>query len=70
MHIQTSNSKVSAAEKMHMTTKRKGNHEAKKTTMPYMSGVMNQQNLLTLILQSTENNRIQSSVHQIEKLEH
>lgn len=31
MHIQTSNSKVSAAEKMHMTTKRKGNHEAKKT---------------------------------------
>lgn len=30
MHIQTSNSKVSAAEKMHMTTKRKGNHEAKK----------------------------------------
>lgn len=35
-----------------------------------MSGVMNQQNLLTLILQSTENNRIQSSVHQIEKLEH
>lgn len=54
-----------------MTTKRKGNHEAKKNkTMPYMSGVMNQQNLLTLILQSTENNRIQSSVHQIEKLEH
>lgn len=30
MHIQTSNSKVSPAEKMHMTTKRKGNHEAKK----------------------------------------
>lgn len=55
---------------MHMTTKRKGNHEAKKKTMPYMSGVMNQQNLLTLILQSTENNRNQSSVHQIEKLEH
>lgn len=53
-----------------MTTKRKGNHEAKKNPMPYMSGVMNQQNLLTLILQSTENNRIQSSVHQIEKLEH
>lgn len=53
-----------------MTTKRKGNHEAKQKAMPYMSGVMNQQNLLTLILQSTENNRIQSSVHQIEKLEH
>lgn len=45
MHIQTSNSKVSAAEKMHMTTKRKGKYEAKKKTMPYMSGVMNQQNL-------------------------
>lgn len=55
---------------MHMTTKKRATIKQKKKTMPYMSGVMNQQNLLTLILQSTENNRIQSSVHQIEKLEH
>lgn len=57
---------------MHMTTKRKGNHEAKKKQQCRIcqGRVMNQQNLLTLILQSTENNRNQSSVHQIEKLEH
>lgn len=38
MHIQTINSKVSAAEKMHMTTKRKGNHEAKKNNAVYVRG--------------------------------
>lgn len=45
MHIQTSNSKVSAAEKMHMKQKERATMKQKNKTMPYMSGVMNQQNL-------------------------
>lgn len=64
MHIHISDFKGSLAEKnkkMHMTTARKGRHEAKKNLNAVYSEVMNQQKRNTFKLRSTEINRIHYS---------
>lgn len=72
MHIHISDFKGLLAEKnkkMHMTTARKGRHEAKKNLNAVYSEVMNQQKRNTFKLRSTEINRIHYSVVDIAKPE-